>query len=242
MDNNKSDTRAQQKKAREEFIKLKKMQAGEIAPEPKPSEMAVEPKTAKDKANNLWYHYKTAFLLIAALAATLAICIAQCATRPVYDISVVVYTNNYYTDDQSAVFKKYIEQFATDINADGQVNVQIINCSYSTDKNFDMEYTSALSSKLQSTMASEASVQLYITDEAKTEHLNTIAKNYESFFLEQLPVGGSLYEIAKQSGEELPEGLTIGRRRVEGMSIENDKNIEQFVEQAVEIMGKVKAR
>ena len=44
-----SDTIAQQRKAREEFLELKKMQHGEIQAPPKPSEMAVEPKTFSEK-------------------------------------------------------------------------------------------------------------------------------------------------------------------------------------------------
>ena len=47
-----------QRKARQDFLDLKKMQSGEITPPPKPSEEAVLPKTGKDKAKNFWFHYK----------------------------------------------------------------------------------------------------------------------------------------------------------------------------------------
>ena len=45
---------AEQRRAREEFLKLKRMQSGEIPTEPKPSEIAVKPKTFTEKLKNIW--------------------------------------------------------------------------------------------------------------------------------------------------------------------------------------------
>jgi len=48
----------EQRRAREEFLKLKKMQQGEIEPEAQPSEAAMQPKTFSGKWQNYWYHFK----------------------------------------------------------------------------------------------------------------------------------------------------------------------------------------
>ena len=49
-DKKSNDILEEQRRAREEFLKLKKMQQGELEAGPKPSEVAVAPKTAKEKA------------------------------------------------------------------------------------------------------------------------------------------------------------------------------------------------
>ena len=51
-----SDTLRQQRFAREEFLKLKKMQQGELKAEPKPSEIYNTPLTFSEKVKNFWYH------------------------------------------------------------------------------------------------------------------------------------------------------------------------------------------
>ena len=53
-----SDTIAQQRKARQDFLELKKMQSGEMDAGPKPSETEIKPQTFKEKAENYWFHHK----------------------------------------------------------------------------------------------------------------------------------------------------------------------------------------
>ena len=47
-----SETIKQQRKARKDFLELKKMQSGEIDTGPKPSEVAIVPKTFKEKLSS----------------------------------------------------------------------------------------------------------------------------------------------------------------------------------------------
>ena len=77
----KSETLAQREKAQRDLIELKKMQAGEIAPGPKPSEDAVEPKTFKEKVVNFFYHYKLAVIAGVFGAVVLGILIGNLITR-----------------------------------------------------------------------------------------------------------------------------------------------------------------
>ena len=55
---NKNETIEQQRRAREEFLKLKKIQQGELPAEPKPSDVAIVPKTREEKLSNFWFHHK----------------------------------------------------------------------------------------------------------------------------------------------------------------------------------------
>ena len=50
MADRKNDILEEQRRARQQFLELKKMQ--------KPSEVALEPKTLGEKAKNYWYHFK----------------------------------------------------------------------------------------------------------------------------------------------------------------------------------------
>lgn len=240
MKNNESETLSEQRKARKEFLELKKMQNGEIAPPPKPSEEEVVPKTFGQKLLNFWFHYKTTFLLSVFLCIVMIISVSQCVSRPVYDLKVLLYTENYYTDAQINVFKNYINQFCEDFNGDGKTVVQIINCSYTTKKAYDSEYVSALAAKMQATIAEEGDVLLFIVDREKKTHLNSISDKYTSFFVDETPVGSSLYSLASSVGQSLPKNLIIGRRIVEGTTVENDKNIDKSILKAKKIFDKIR--
>ena len=48
MADNKNEILEEQRRAREEFLELKKMQSGEMKAPPKPSEVAIVPKTPKE--------------------------------------------------------------------------------------------------------------------------------------------------------------------------------------------------
>ena len=55
-DKNKNEIIEEQRRAREEFLRLKRMQSGEIKADPKPSEVALLPKTPKEKIANCLYN------------------------------------------------------------------------------------------------------------------------------------------------------------------------------------------
>lgn len=240
MDNNKSHTLEQQRKARKDFLELKKMQSGEIAPPPKPSEEELIPKTFGEKLKNFWFHYKLQTIGILALALVLGIGISQCVARPDYDAKVIIYTNSYFTPSGLTVFEDYIKQYTSDVNGDGEINVQVIDCSYNKDGTYDNDYVNSLASKLQALIATDGEVQLFITDDIKREQLENISENIEHFFVDSAPVDDSIFKIADQKGETVPKGLTIGRRVVKGTLVENVKNIENYTKNAADILNKIK--
>ena len=62
------------------------MQSGEMAAPPKPSEIAIVPKTPKEKLDNFWFQYKWYVVAVTAITVVLAVLITQCATRTKYDL------------------------------------------------------------------------------------------------------------------------------------------------------------
>ncbi len=238
MDNNKSDTLSQRKKAQQEFLELKRMQQGEVVPEgPSPE---IKPKTFKEKIVNFWFHYKVHTLLIAFFTVVLAVGISQCATQEKYDGRVVLYIDRICTDAEAEIFKDYLTPYFTDTDGDGTVNIQIVNCAYTNKGTFDMDYSSALAAKLQSTISGEGDVQLFIVDPVKLEQLNSISAEIGDFLVETVPFPEEIYKTAKDQGFQLPEGLVLGRRVVSGTIIENTENIEVYTKQAKDVIAEFK--
>ena len=242
MSEKQNDTLEQRKKAQEEFIKLKKMQSGEMAPEPKPSEVAVMPKTFSQKLKNFWYHYKWHTLISLFLCFVLVIGVAQCASREKYDAKVVLYTNNYYYDGHINALGEYMSQYFTDINGDGEVKIQVLDCSYVADGKGDTDYINSLSTRLNSTLSGDGSVQLFIVDQKNYEHLNTVFDSVDEFFVDSAPLPDDVHEFFKEKDLELPKDLIIGRRIVEGTLIEKEKDIEVYTKENTAALNKIKQK
>lgn len=239
-DKNKNDILEEQRKARQEFLELKKMQHGEIPAPPKPSETSVLPKTPKEKWNNFWYQYKWYVVAITAIVAVLSVLTVQCATRTKYDLEVVYFTYNAVLDEQTAAVADYIKQYAKDINGDGEVNVQVINCSYSKASG-DTQYQYTMMSKLQAIIAGDQNALLFITDEASYKYLNEISKDTDIFEDEPYIFGEAFYNAteSKRLGK-LPDGLRISCRKVSDTVLESKKNIEASYKNSKSVLEAIK--
>ena len=231
----------EQRRARQEFLDLKKMQQGEMEAPPKPSEVAIVPKTPKEKWDNFWFQYKWYVIAITAITVVVAVLVAQCATRTAYDYEVVLFSYTSVLDEQADKIADYIEKYAEDMNGDGEVNVQILNCSF-TDSASNTQYRYTMMTKLQSTIAGDQNAMLYITDEDAYEYLDQISDG-ESF-LEDEPykLGSDFYEAtADDEWGELPEGLTISCRRVSGTTLDKSDEAKENYDAAQDILEKIKA-
>ena len=100
--NKKNDIIEEQRRARAEFLRLKKMQSGELDAGPKPSEIYEAPKTFSEKLKNIWYHDKLAIAIIGVIIALIAFLCVQCATKTEYDISVVLPAGRIFSEMEKA--------------------------------------------------------------------------------------------------------------------------------------------
>ncbi len=232
-----SDTLRQRKFAQQEFLKLKKMQQGELDAGPKPSEVYAVPQTFSEKLKNIWYHDKLAIIVIALLAFAIAMLITQCATKTKYDATVIVFTYSMTGDPNCDKMAEYLTPYCTDINEDGEVNVNVINCSIDG-KNDKSEYVYTTRSKMQSLIATDASALLFITDEESYKYLNTLSDNLIFFEGEPLQFEDDFYEFCvDESGfYDTPDGLQISCRNLDGTTISKDKNIDKYYTQAKTIL------
>lgn len=236
-----SDTIAQQRKARQDFLELKKMQQGEMDAGPKPSEIAIEPKTFSQRIKNYWFHFKwhtlgTVFCFIA-----FVVLITQCASRTDWDMQVVYFTYTPVLDQQTDLVADYLEGISKDINGDGEVNIKIINCSMPTDST-NVQYSKTILSKLQALIAAEPEALLYITDSESVHYFEAEALN-EFFGSEQVALNHAFYEDT--NSEEfgaLPEGLQIACRRVEDTYIEKNKKVGNIYKEAKNILAELEKK
>lgn len=85
----------------------------------------------KDWKNYYWFYYKWHILGALFLAATIIICTAQCAMKVEPDYYVLFYSDTYIMDQVLDEVTDKLSKTSEDVNGDGKVHVQAINCSFS---------------------------------------------------------------------------------------------------------------
>lgn len=236
-----SDTLRQRKFAQKEFLELKKMQQGELKPQPKPSELTA-PLTFKDKLKNIWYHDKLAIVVILLLAVAITLLCVQCATKTQYDATVVLFTYEITGEPNCKKMSEYLEEYCPDLNNDGEINVNVINCSINNnDQNTEYNYTNR--TKVQSLIATDASALLFITDEDSYEYLMSISEDVSFFEGEPFKFGDDFYEycVDKSGFYDTPDNLQISCRTIKGTAIENSKDVEMYYKQALAVLENLTA-
>ncbi len=232
-----SETLRQRKFAHEEFLKLKKMQHGELDAGPKPSEIYAEPLSFSEKIKNIWYHDKWALLIVAAMVLCIALLVAQCVTRKNYDATIVVFTYSITGDVNCEKMGEYLKPYCKDIDGNGEININVINCSIENSQgNTDHSYTSR--AKVSTLIASEPSALLFITDDESYEYLSSVSKEIELFEDAPIKFEQDFYEYCKVADNLFvtPEGLQISCRSIDGTTISRDKNIDKYYDQAQTIL------
>lgn len=234
-----SQTLRQRKYAQEEFLKLKKMQQGELDAGPKPSELAA-PLTFGAKIKNIWYHDKLLLFVIAIIIVVIALFSVQCATKTVYDATVVVYTQKITGEANCAAMGNYLKHFCPDLNGDGEINVNVINCSTNPDDRSDYSYQNR--EKAIYLLANDASALLFITDDSSYQFLMSRSDNITIFEGEPLEFEDDFYETCVDPSGffDTPENLQISCRTIKGSSIEKNKNVDKYYAQAQAILDGLK--
>ncbi len=238
MADKKNEILEEQRRAREEFLELKKMQHGEMEAPPKPSEVAIVPKTPKEKWDNFWFQYKWYVVVVTAVTVVLAVLIAQCVSRPKYDFEAVYFTYTPVLDEQTEKIAEYLGKYAEDVNKDGEVKVQVINCSFSDKGN--VQYKNTMLTKLQTLIAGDEKALIYITDKDSYKYLEGISDNTSIFDGKPLALGEGFYKAtATENFGNLPDGLQISCRCVSDTVIENKKDINSIYKAATSLIEKL---
>lgn len=239
MDNKKNDIIEEQRRAREEFLKLKKMQKGELDAGPKPSEVALVPTTPKEKWDNFWFQYKWAVIAIASIFVVLTVLITQCASRKNPDLEIVYFSYTPVLDQQTALVGEYFESITKDINGDGEVIVQVVNCSFQNN-NSNIQYRSSVLSKLQAIIAADEKALLFITDDKSIEYFNNLNADGGIFDGKPIPLGENFYKgTESEDYGPLTAKLSISIRRVSDTLLEKKEDIDKYYDESKRILNEV---
>ncbi len=234
---------AEQRRARQEFLELKKMQSGEMPPPPKPSEIAVKPKTLGEKLKNIWYHDK--YFIVGGIIGCILIVfmVAQCAKKVEPDLQIVVYTYTAVSDASCDSIADYAEKHCKDLNQDGKVKVQVINCSFSQNSS-DTQYRYTVTQKMQGIIVADKNALLFITDENSISYFNGENSALEGCFKEEPKnLNAEFYEQCNENLENkdnplnyaLPEGLQLSIRNIDKSVFKKNKNLDKIVKASEEI-------
>lgn len=230
----------EQRRARQEFLKLKQMQNGEIAPEPKPSEVAYVPTTFSEKSSNFWYQYKAWVISIVITVILLAVLITQCATRTVYDLEILYFTYTPTLDAQTQKMAEYFEKYTPDVNGDGEVNVAVLNCSLSKNSK-DIQYRNTVLTKVQTVLAGNEKSLLIIADPESLKYFDGIEIEGGMFEGEPYILGDDFYEVAKTEGiSDLPKEFSLHLRKVSGTVIAKNKDIGTYYNASKKVLEALK--
>ncbi len=238
MADNKNDIIEEQRRAREEFLKLKKMQKGELDAGPKPSEVAIVPTTPKEKWDNFWFQYKWWVISLVSIFIVLSVLITQCASRKNPDLEIVYFSYTPVLDSQVTLVSDYFKEKATDVNGDGEVNIQLVNCSFSNNGN--IQYKNSILSKLQAVIAADEKALLFITDKDSVEYFKNLNAEGGIFDGEPIPLGEDFYSFTESEDlGPLTEGLQISIRRVSDTLLEEREGIEVYHKEALRILEQI---
>lgn len=231
-----SDTIRQQKKAREDFLELKKMQSGEITPSFESH--AHSPKTFKEKSDNFWFYNKFTVFGVVFLIIVLAVGIVQCNSRVDYDLSITLYTATPFGDEQTDKISKYFKKYCQDVNGDDEVNICTINCSYADGGN--RELMQAKDTKLQSILVSEPEAMLFIVDDTTLSRLNAIPTKTSLFSEEPITFGDTFCkEIGIDSTTGTSGKIMIVRRNISKTTMQSNKKAAACYKEAGALLEKL---
>ena len=218
-----SDTIRQQRKAREEFLELKRMQSGEIEVPAPPSAESTEPKTFKEKLQNFWFYNRIAVFSVLFVAIVMAVGIVQCASRVDYDLNIVLYTASPVDDGKTQMMSEYFKKFCSDVNGDGEVNISVLNCSYASEGN--LQLNQAVDTKVQALLVSEPESMLFIVDDVTLARLNSIPSTTPLFSDGGIDLSDSFYSsVQSEDLINLPDNLKLVRRNIADTTMQKNKN------------------
>ena len=234
---------AEQRRARQEFLNLKKMQQGQMYAGPKPSEEATIPKTKMEKFKHFWEYSKWYVISGIILVVLIAFLIAQCATRPSYDLKLVFFTYDVVLDEQIKPIGDYLAKYGKDIDGDGKVNIQIVNCSVS-DKSNNITSRNAAYQKMQSMIVAEKNALLFILDDRSVKYFDNLENGLDSMFEKNTVVlDEEFYKETKHKDfGTLPPNLTLYCRKVSGTTISDDKEVSKFYDECMNIINNLKEK
>ncbi len=198
----------------------------------------------KIKQSTEWFWLKYKGYIIGAAAIIIAVCfiLTQYFSKEEYDLKVIYFTYTPVIYGQAELIEDYLESFTEDINSDGRVNVEVLNCSFSKDSS-NTEYGKNMLALLQAVLTTDDEVFLFITDSDSIEYFDGLSYSEDFFEFESLPLSEEFYKATESEDlGALPEGLTISCKTLPTEAAEKNGIVKAAYTQAVRILETVKEK
>ena len=235
----KNEILEEQRKARKQYLELKKMQEGKTDAPPKPSEEA-HPLTTSEKIKNFWDYHKGHITGIILALAIIIFSIRECANRVKPDINVLLFSYTGMTAEQVELLTDYMETVCDDNNGDGQVKVGVIDCSYNN-KSEDKQYEYTVLNKLQATLAADDEALLFVTDKESYQYFLKDDSMKGLFTSDPIPFSKEFCErVSTDEQKFIGEYLQISCRTYYGTYLEGKKDVEARYNSAQKIVEDIK--
>ena len=98
---------------------------------------------------NQWYHNKPGILCTAFFGFVIIFGLSQCISKIEPDYKILLCANKYLSSDVRSAVEIYFEQYAEDINGDGEITVHIMDCTKGSDNDQYAANMTTLLSELQ---------------------------------------------------------------------------------------------
>lgn len=200
----------------------------------------------KKKIENFWFYNKWKVAAFAVVFITVVMAVAQCSSRPNNDYTLVLFTYSDYIDEQLERMGKYLSQYGEDINGDGEVTVGFNHCSFDSEL-ANGKYQQEKIIRLQSTIISEPTQMLFLTDEESFKFLDGLFGDSDLFLNLSLPenegraylLPEEFYDAAEVRGHRPANGLRISMRVGEGTEDLGAKDLPKHVASAKAFLEKL---
>ncbi len=235
----KNEILEEQRKARKQYLELKKMQEGKTDAPPKPSEEAPE-LTPSEKVKNFWDYHKWHVIGTILAIFLVAFSVSECVNRVKPDVNVVLFSYTGMVSEQVELLTDYMESVCGDVNGDGQFYVGIIDCSYNN-KSEDKQYEYTVLNKLQATLAADTEALLFVTDKESYQYFLADDSMKGLFTADPVPFSKEFCErVSTEEQKFVGEHLQISCRTYYNTVLEGKKGAEERYNAAQKIVEDIK--
>lgn len=167
----------------------------------------IVPRTAKEKRENFWYHYKWHTIAIVAAVIFVGSFVYSIISKVEPDYTVALLTSYMMPANGIEELERCITPYADDRNGDGKVTVNVVNYSLTTDSASDYEAMQAQQAAITRLVADITvnESMIFLHDESSFEYMQN---DFDAFFLyndgTSMPEGATDFKNAMLSWEEVP--------------------------------------
>ena len=241
------EQRRRERQIAQDKLDLMKMKAG-VADESEEIKEVHEEKrvlTGKEKISNFWYHEKMWICFAIFIVAVVGFMVFDTVTREKADITIIMICDNALSGDTTLeLLEERIERYTPDLNGDGEIHVQIMDCAlneYSTDS-----YYTTNSQKFYANLQQGSIIMVLTDSNTDPDHQALMVDGLEEVlpdnpYIDEYGLSLNMQFLADEiQCENMPNDIHLCLRRpvstlddsLEDMQENYDINLEIFIDLA----------